>query len=201
MHYYPGANDQVTPPGPCAAIIVGVQHDRLVNVRVFGQASGAWTITGVALLQDQDQPQPMTRYCKWVEHQVGQAERTEKAEAAVAAKDSEKTLTLWVKNHLLVALKNAGLKHGSDMRFNDTASVVTLPVQARGYDYEVGVAVGQITDDSTEMASLAKSIALHAAGEICAMSKQDGKELTLDHLAASNGPVPPAPDNKVSETA
>ncbi len=201
LHYYPGANDVVTGPAPCAAIVTGVVHDREIHVRAFGPAAGSWSRPNVMLLQDQDQPKPMTSYCKWMEYQVGQAARTEQAEALVAASDAEKTLTAWVNNHLANALVSAGLSHSDQMRFNDTASVVTLPVEARGYDYEIGVSIGQINSDSTEQAALAKSVALHAAGEICAMSKADGKDLTLDHLKVSAQAVPPAPGQKTSEQA
>lgn len=198
--YHGGANDNVTPPYPCAAMITGVVHNREVHVRVFGHAAGAWTIPNVLLLQDQDQPPPMTRYCKWMEYQQGQAAKADALEERLNVAEAEKKLTGWIQNQLAPQLGNYGLKPVSpNATFSKDGSRVTFTVQAKGYDVDIVTSAGQLPSDSTGAAELAKVCCQWAAGEICQMAQQDGKTITREDLKLATAAVPPAPRRDMEE--
>lgn len=71
------------PDEPCAAIITRVfWGDRMVNLAVFDANGVPHSRTSVNLVQPMD-PRPIDggSYCTWMDYQVGQAARAEKAEA------------------------------------------------------------------------------------------------------------------------
>jgi hypothetical protein len=68
-----------------AALIVHVHNQRLVNLAAFGSNGIGYGVTSVTLLQDDD-PAPEFHHASWMPYQVGQAAKTEAAEAALAAR-------------------------------------------------------------------------------------------------------------------
>jgi hypothetical protein len=67
---------------PVAAIVAHVWGDRMVNLAVFDSNGVPHSMTSVQLLQDDD-PKPEHGYfCAWMPYQMGQAAKTEAAEAA-----------------------------------------------------------------------------------------------------------------------
>lgn len=90
--YYPGPNEPpYGAPGdtPMAAIVCDVHSDRLVNLSVCDR-SGHWhPRTSVPLAQPEDELRPQGSYCSWMPFQLGQAARTETAEARCTARCAE----------------------------------------------------------------------------------------------------------------
>ena len=72
---------QPDPGQPCAAIIARVWSEGMVNLAVFDANGDAHAVTSVALVQPDDPKPQFGYYCTWMPYQVGQAARTEKAEA------------------------------------------------------------------------------------------------------------------------
>lgn len=69
---------------PLAAIVVAVWGDRCVNLAVF-KSNGvpmSHPPTSVTLVQEGDPVPTGLSYCTWMPYQLGQAARTEAAEAA-----------------------------------------------------------------------------------------------------------------------
>lgn len=66
---------------PLAAIVSYVWGDRMVNLAVFGPEGTQSGQTSVPLLQDDDAKPEAGRFASWMPYQVGQAARTEAAEA------------------------------------------------------------------------------------------------------------------------
>lgn len=66
---------------PCAAMVVYVWGDRMVNLVVFDSNGVPFGKTSVTLLQDDDRKPECGYFCSWMPYQVGQA----KAHAEVKA--------------------------------------------------------------------------------------------------------------------
>ncbi|MGA2227944.1 MAG: hypothetical protein ABSH41_26210, partial [Syntrophobacteraceae bacterium] len=76
---------------PCAAIIVNVWGERLVNLVAFDANGMPFSKCSVTLLQDDD-PEPEDGYfCKWMDYQKGQAAKVEELEkkSGAAVEDPE----------------------------------------------------------------------------------------------------------------
>jgi hypothetical protein len=69
---------------PCAAIVIYVWNDRMVNLVTFDQYGKAFNSTSVQLLQDDDAKPAHGYFCEWMPYQVGQAAK-HAAEAAKVA--------------------------------------------------------------------------------------------------------------------
>lgn len=69
---------------PLAAMVVHVWGDRMVNLVVFDSNGTATPRTSVELLQDDDGKPEGGRFCSWMPYQLGQAAKTEAAEAKAA---------------------------------------------------------------------------------------------------------------------
>lgn len=67
---------------PLTAQICCVWGDRMVNLLVTDHNGDTHKRTSVMLLQPGDTPPVEQRYCQWMDYQLGQAARTERAEAA-----------------------------------------------------------------------------------------------------------------------
>ncbi len=74
--FTPGTND-VGPirdgDGRCAALVVNVWTDRLVNLAVFDANGVHWPRNSVPLLQDQDPRPPGGYYAEWMPYQLSKA--------------------------------------------------------------------------------------------------------------------------------
>lgn len=69
----------------CAAIVVNVHGDRMVNLCVFQTDGSPEPKTSVQLVQPEDDaPHGATMRCYWMEYQVGQASRTLQLEGEVS---------------------------------------------------------------------------------------------------------------------
>jgi hypothetical protein len=68
-------------PQPEAALITYVWNNRLVNVGGFDPAGQPFALCSLRLLQDNDTPAAGEYYAQWMPYQVGQAQRTQDAEA------------------------------------------------------------------------------------------------------------------------
>ena len=71
------------PEQPLAAIVSKVHSDRMVNVLAIAEEGIPYGQTSVQLLQDDDKPSGGAFWCAWMPYQLGQAARTEAAEAKV----------------------------------------------------------------------------------------------------------------------
>lgn len=71
------------PDTPFAAMIAHVHNDRMVNLMVVEQDGDTYGRSSVPLLQDDDKPSGAF-WCAWMPYQLGQAARTEAAEAGRA---------------------------------------------------------------------------------------------------------------------
>lgn len=86
--YTPARNDSDGPIAqhdklvPLAAMVVHVWGDRMVNLVVFDSNGDQHARTSVTLLQDDDPKPEGGRFCSWMPYQLGQAAKTEAAEAA-----------------------------------------------------------------------------------------------------------------------
>lgn len=63
-----------------AATVAFVHNERLVNLHVIDHNGVGCSVTSVTLRQPDD-AQPGSNYCEWMPYQMGQAARTEAAEA------------------------------------------------------------------------------------------------------------------------
>ena len=70
---------------PLDAHVVHVWNDRMVNLAVFDANGKLWARTSVTLLQDDDAPNPLGRFCEWMPYQKGQAAKAEALEQKLAA--------------------------------------------------------------------------------------------------------------------
>ena len=66
---------------PLAAMVVHVWSDRMVNLMVADSNGNVHPRTSVDLLQDDDAKPESGRFCSWMPYQLGQAAKTEAAEA------------------------------------------------------------------------------------------------------------------------
>jgi len=80
--YEPASQD---PKNPMAAIVTWVHSPRCVNLVVFTPNGHPIQRTSMTLVQDGDD-RPTDAWAEWMPYQKGQAARTEKAEAHVAAR-------------------------------------------------------------------------------------------------------------------
>jgi hypothetical protein len=71
--------------GPLAALVAFVHSDIFVNLAVSDENGNMRSETSVRLIQENDEA-PMQDYCGWMPYQVGQAKKTEAAEAALKEK-------------------------------------------------------------------------------------------------------------------
>jgi hypothetical protein len=69
---------------PLAAMVVHVWGDRMVNLVVFDSNGRPHAETSVTLLQDDDLKPEEGRFASWMPYQLGQAAKTEAAEAKLA---------------------------------------------------------------------------------------------------------------------
>lgn len=65
---------------PCAATVVYVWNDRMVNLQVIDHGGEARSRTSVPLRQPED-PTPGGMFCEWMPFQVGQAKAQEAEKA------------------------------------------------------------------------------------------------------------------------
>ena len=77
--------DSGTNEETCAAIVVYVWSDELVNLAVFDSNGVCRAETSVALFQG-DGVRPSDRYAEWMPYQQGQAAKTEALEKQLAEK-------------------------------------------------------------------------------------------------------------------
>lgn len=70
--------------GRCAAMVVKVHSDRLVNLTVFDANGHTTPRTSVPLVQEGDPLPTNGFYCEWMPYQKGQAQKTEASEQALA---------------------------------------------------------------------------------------------------------------------
>lgn len=68
------------------ALVCAVHGDRMVNVSVFDVNGKQVPMTSVKLVQPGDAVPEGENYCKWMDYQVGQAQKTEQLEKELAAK-------------------------------------------------------------------------------------------------------------------
>lgn len=72
--------------GRCAAIVVKVWSDRLVNLTVFDANGNSHAKTSVKLLQSDDESHADGHFCEWMPYQKGQAQKAESLEKQLASK-------------------------------------------------------------------------------------------------------------------
>lgn len=70
---------------PHAALLVGVNSERNINLAVFNDDGSHFRAVSVPLLQDQDMPPENAPYAGWMVYQKGQAAKTEALQAAATA--------------------------------------------------------------------------------------------------------------------
>lgn len=70
---------------PHAALLVGVNSERNINLAVFNDDGSHFRAVSVPLLQDQDTPPENAPYAAWMVYQKGQAAKTEALQATTAA--------------------------------------------------------------------------------------------------------------------
>jgi hypothetical protein len=70
-------------PDPLAAIVTKVWSDTCINLAVFDANGNTHSRTSVLLYQGEGE-RPDVCFCEWMPYQLGQAVRTERAEAAAA---------------------------------------------------------------------------------------------------------------------
>ena len=71
---------------PCAAQVVYVHSDRMVNLAVNDHSGTHFPFSSVPLVQEgDDKPAPGTAYCEWMPYQKGQAARADTAAAGAAS--------------------------------------------------------------------------------------------------------------------
>lgn len=82
--FYPHA-DEGEPEGTTyAALVAKVLDDRSVNLAIFNSSGAPFSRQAVQLLQDDDAAPATGHYAAWMPYQVGQAAKTEAAQAAAA---------------------------------------------------------------------------------------------------------------------
>jgi hypothetical protein len=83
--YYPVADGALVaidgPEKPLAALIAHVHSDTLVNLSVIDSNGNSHGRCEIVLVQDGGEAAPKGRYCTWMPYQLGQAARTQAAEA------------------------------------------------------------------------------------------------------------------------
>lgn len=80
VHYFlAGKHDK-----PQAALLVGVNGERNINLAVFNDDGSHFRAVDVPLLQDDDAAPEDAPYAAWMVYQKGQAARTEALQAAAA---------------------------------------------------------------------------------------------------------------------
>ena len=74
VHYHPSNHDPhpVQAKGPLAALITHVQEpdNRYVNLCVFSQNGTPMPYQDVVLVQPEQEPPPLGRYCTWMPYQI-----------------------------------------------------------------------------------------------------------------------------------
>jgi hypothetical protein len=83
--FYPASHDGIaTLSGqPLAAVVAGVHDDRLVNLAVFDFYGNTQQRSNVTLVQPGEE-RPTHAHATWMPYQIGQASKSQAAEAAVA---------------------------------------------------------------------------------------------------------------------
>lgn len=72
VHYHPSTNSNgsgFTPTELCAAIIVHVENDGLVNLTVFDKVGAPHGRTNVLLIQEDNEIPAGGHYCEWMPYQ------------------------------------------------------------------------------------------------------------------------------------
>lgn len=74
-------------PQPCAATVVYVLPNGLINISWFDHGGLQHSALGVPLVQTEVSPELIDKgfYCEWMPHQKGQAAKTEALEARLGA--------------------------------------------------------------------------------------------------------------------
>lgn len=86
VHFVPHSSDAIAfSDQPLCALITYVHSDTMVNLAVFDSNGCAAPRTSIRLEQDSPLDWAQGSYCRWMPYQVGQAAKTEKAEADLAA--------------------------------------------------------------------------------------------------------------------
>lgn len=85
--YFPSDQDrmegmEVHSDAPCAALVSYVHSDFVVNLMVTDHDGNTWPRRSVQI--NVEGPHRETPHAEWMAYQLGQAEKTEKAEAALA---------------------------------------------------------------------------------------------------------------------
>jgi hypothetical protein len=69
---------------PCAALVVYVHSDIMVNLHAIDQVGVGHAMSSVRLIQE-GEPRPAENFCEWMPYQIGQAKAVQtKAAGAVA---------------------------------------------------------------------------------------------------------------------
>jgi len=80
---HPEQDNRFDKTQPLAAIVAYVWHDRMVNLTVVEQDGISHAATSVYLVQPDETAPWRAAFCTWMPYQVGQAERTQRAESAL----------------------------------------------------------------------------------------------------------------------
>lgn len=88
VHYVPAPHEAALfGHGVLTALVCHVHSDTMVNLAVFDANGGHHSRTSVYLEQEGGEPGGRHgSYCRWMQYQIGQAAKTEAAEAALSAK-------------------------------------------------------------------------------------------------------------------
>lgn len=91
VHYWPSLRDPGPDPKgqPLAAIVAHVHSDVCVNLSVSDANGYPFNRTNVRLLQAGEDRPDMMGFCEWMPYQLGQAAKTEAAEAKLNAKPAK----------------------------------------------------------------------------------------------------------------
>lgn len=88
--YIPRKDDPCYNMGqPLSASIAHVHNDRLINIGFLARSGEHCNRESVILLQEGD-PVPEDPYCRWMDYQLGQAAKTERAEQKLSAEEASK---------------------------------------------------------------------------------------------------------------
>ena len=195
VEYWPGPQDSIPGPGPLAAMITGVVHDREIHIRVFGATSGAWTRTNVRLLQDQDQRGPSEAVAKWLDYQLGQAQKTIVAEAERDSGVHRQRLTEFYKGHLQDQILSANLEVVST-DVNEMGTLLNVDVQdTQGQATKILIPLEMVVGDG-KPAVIASNAVAGALREIRALHADDGRNPPSTSPANRPAEVPPAPSRE-----
>lgn len=130
--YYPTATDEINGAGPLAALVAHVHSNDKVNLAVFDANGANHGLVGVRLLQDGDFAEVDEGYATWMPYQLGQAAKTEAAEAKAAAPAS-----LVIEGDICAAFKRAAERYGCSDIEGFIMRAFEFPLRDLGYDVTV----------------------------------------------------------------